>query len=142
MVRINIVCPKILTDQWILAENLEILYLKSNIPKFKGLIPKSFKLGTGHQKFFWDKINYLTYRQYEIKRELILRGFKASLNLPLKIGNIDFKPTCEDKKLIYSRLLERFTQKPNYYHYYGKHIKGDFADFYIKLLEMLIKGEI
>ncbi len=138
MVKINLINPRLLTDEHLRAENLEITYLKSNSKKFKS-VSDSFSLGKGHQVFFKNKLNYLTLRQYDLKTEMVKRGFKASLNLPLIIGKSEFKPTKENKYIILKRLIEKVKLKPSYYHYYGNKIK---MEDYTNLLESIIKGEI
>jgi deoxyribonuclease (pyrimidine dimer) len=63
MVRINIINPKYLTDQHLIAEYVEILmlldYAKKNSPCN---IPKKYCLGKGHIKFFSNKVLYLKKR--------------------------------------------------------------------------------
>ena len=130
MVRVNLISPSLLLDQHLNAENVEILMLKGT--NLKGDIPKSYRLGKGHILFFKDKPNYLTIRQYAIKWEMIQRGFKNSVDLPLIIGESEFKPSQEDYKIIISRLKEKVLKKPNYYNY--KSNKVD-VESYLNVLE-------
>ena len=57
MVRINIINPKYLSDQHLIAEYLEIImlvnYTKKH-PKIKDA-PKNYALGKGHIKFFKNR---------------------------------------------------------------------------------------
>ena len=64
MVRINLVHPKKLADQHLIAEYNEILMLIGYVRKYPPLenIPDSYKLGKGHVKFFKNKLDYLYIR--------------------------------------------------------------------------------
>ena len=76
MVRINLVNPKNLSDQHLIAEYNEILMLISYIkryPKLEG-IPLNYCLGKGHMKFFKNKVEYLKKRHELIKNEMKKRG--------------------------------------------------------------------
>jgi deoxyribonuclease (pyrimidine dimer) len=68
MTRINVVAPRDLTDQHLLAEYRELprvftlaqAWLDRGKP---GALPERYALGTGHVKFFYDKTDYLAKRQ-------------------------------------------------------------------------------
>lgn len=65
MTRINLVVPKELTDQHLKAEIRELPRIFSLVLKSKKElinIPKSYKLGIGHVKFFYNKIKWLHHR--------------------------------------------------------------------------------
>ena len=63
MTRINVgILPSELTDKHLLAEHREIKRIPNCIVKGKynmNGIPDKFKLGTGHVKFFYNKLFYL-----------------------------------------------------------------------------------
>ena len=63
MTRINIgIPPANLTRQHLIAEHREIKRISNQISKGRFNLkdqPKDFTLGTGHVKFFYDKLGYL-----------------------------------------------------------------------------------
>lgn len=81
MTRINSnICPTRLIDQHLLAEYNEITRLTTINFSKTHKIPESFRLGTGHVKFFYDKQKFLHKRYLSLREELISRGFKLSTN--------------------------------------------------------------
>ena len=126
VVRINIISPRKLADQHLLAENVEILMLASYAKNNPCLdeIPKEYCLGKGHIKFFKDKIKYLELRHELIKIEMKNRGFKANKTISLvgfkKYQLNTWNPTNKDFKIIKERIIWKIKNKPNYYNYYGK----------------------
>jgi deoxyribonuclease (pyrimidine dimer) len=140
MVRINIIHPKFLADQHLIAEYNETLMLLGYVRKHPKLelskIPQRYKLGKGHILFFKDKLKYLDKRFKIIKEEMKNRGFSGEIDIKLekfdkKLIN-DWKPEPSDKKIIKKRLIEKINLKPNYYRYY-KEKKP--KEFFIKLIE-------
>ena len=115
MTRINVgICPTELTDKHLLAEHREIKRIPNCINKGKynmDGIPDRFKLGTGHVKFFYNKLFYLFKRYIELYTECKNRGFnvqnyaKAWDNIPEELLN-DYTPTEYDRKLIQQRIIE------------------------------------
>lgn len=79
-------------------------------------IPPKFKLGSGHVKFFYNKLGYLKNRYEEIYKECINRNFKVSyygdcwIDIPTHLMN-DYIPTEHDKNIIEERILERLNNK-------------------------------
>jgi deoxyribonuclease (pyrimidine dimer) len=139
MVRVNLVDPKQLSDQHLIAEYDEILMLVAYIKKHPSLIniPENYKLGKGHMKFFKDKIFYLKKRHELLKKEMQKRNFKTTKTINLaefkKENKKDWKPTQNNLKIIKKRISEKLKLKPNYYRYYGEYKKVDF------FLELLLK---
>ena len=93
MTRINVgVKPSELTGKHLLAEHREIKRIPNCIKKGRYKmtgIPNKFKLGTGHVKFFYNKLLFLKNRYIEIYNEC-----KKS-NIPVvgnSHGNWDFHP--------------------------------------------------
>ena len=132
MVRINLINPKNLTDQHLIAEYNEILILCGSTKKFPKIknMPSEYKLGKGHITFFKNKIVYLQKRHELIKKEMIVRGFKPKKKISiLKLSKSllnDWSPRKEDYIIIKQRITERILQKPQWYRYYGKHYPKEF----------------
>jgi hypothetical protein len=116
MTRINCgIPPAELVDKHLMAEHREIKRVPNCISKGKYNLegqPKEFTLGTGHVKFFYDKLLYLKKRYEELYQECVKRGFRVTYygsaweNVPKELMN-DYKPTERDKKLIRERISER-----------------------------------
>lgn len=74
--------------------------------------PAKFTLGTGHVKFFYDKLLYLKNRYEDIYAECIRRGFKVTYygeawnNMPEELMG-DYNPTERDASIIRERINER-----------------------------------
>ena len=76
MTRINSGIPSAeLLDMHLLAEHREIKRIPNCIKKGRYCltgIPSKFKMGTGHVKFFYDKLKYLHERYIELHRDCLL----------------------------------------------------------------------
>ena len=116
MTRINSGIPtKELIDMHLLAEHREIKRIpnciKSGRYNLEGM-PNEFKMGTGHVKFFYDKLQYLHNRYLDIYAECVSRGFNVTnyndcfTDLPKELYN-DYKPTDTDRMLIRERIALR-----------------------------------
>jgi len=126
MVRINLINPKFLADQHLIAEYNEILmllgYIKKNPKIIPSKIPLNYTLGKGHILFFKNKLKYLERRFEIIKKEMDRRGFNGKIKINLKyfdkklINNWNPKPI--DKEIIKERLIKKINLKPSYYRYY------------------------
>lgn len=132
MVRVNIINPKNLSDQHLIAEYLEIIMLINYIKKHskQSNIPKNYALGKGHMKFFKNKLKYLKKRYELIKNEMKKRGFKTNISINLAELNRelknDWKPTGKDKSIIKKRLIQKIKLKPGFYRYYRKKATSKF----------------
>ena len=143
MVRINLINPKFLSDQHLIAEYDEILMLLGYVKRFpiikKGEIPKNYCLGKGHIRFFKNKLLYLQKRHELIKKEMRKRGFKTEITINLKgfdkILINDFSPSKKDKEIIKKRIIEKLNKKPDYYRYYRKYVGLD------KLVNLIKKSD-
>jgi len=138
MVRINLINPKKLSDQHLIAEYNEILMLIGHIKKYPKIygMPKKYSLGKGHITFFKNKIRYLKDRHELLKKEMKKRGFKSKKKIILngfkKDQKNNWKPKKTDFEIIKKRIRSKIRFKPTYYRYYGeKKDKG----FFIKLLK-------
>lgn len=120
MTRINCGIPvEELTDKHLLAEHREIKRIPNCIRKGRFSLkdqPKEFTLGTGHVKFFYDKLIYLYDRYVLLYIECVKRGFNvtayhdAFFGLPMYLYN-DYKPTDRDRSIIRERIKEKLNKK-------------------------------
>tara|TARA_R110000824_G_scaffold105368_3_gene249284 strand:- start:770 stop:1135 length:366 start_codon:yes stop_codon:yes gene_type:complete len=116
MTRINCgIPPAELCDKHLLAEAREIKRIPNCINKgrysMKGQ-PDTFTLGTGHVKFFYDKLGYLYKRYVKLYNECKIRGFNVTdykecwSGIPDELNN-DYHPTEYDRAIIRERIAER-----------------------------------
>lgn len=122
MTRINIgIPPAELTNKHLIAEHREIKRIPNCIGKGKYSMsnqPKEFTLGTGHVKFFYDKLLYLKNRYEQLYQECIHRGFNVQYygsawdNIPQHLMN-DYEPKINDISLIKTRIKERLWNAKN-----------------------------
>ncbi|MCA9485382.1 MAG: pyrimidine dimer DNA glycosylase/endonuclease V [Nanoarchaeota archaeon] len=125
MVRVNLVPPRELMDQHLVAEYVEIMMLVGHTKKYPSLdgIPETYRLGEGHIKFFKNKLGYLKKRHELISREMKRRGFRTDKKLDLKgFGKeyfVDWVPGEKDFKVIRKRLREKINMKRDWYRYSG-----------------------
>jgi hypothetical protein len=116
MTRINVgVRAKELSRQHLIAEHREIKRIPNQIKNGRYSMekqPNEFTLGTGHVKFFYDKLKYLYNRYVEIYCECVDRGYNVSDysncwdNVPKHLFN-DYKEQKRDRLLILERIRER-----------------------------------
>ena len=124
MTRINVISVKELSDQWLLAEYRELPRVIKQDINIKDA-PISYCLGKGHMKWARCHIAFLLIRYKDICDEMIYRGFK--INYPYR-DLIDWTykfvdhslicnyiPTTLDLTINYTRLIEKYKQKPNFY---------------------------
>ncbi len=132
MTRINLVNPRELSDQHLVAEYREIFMVGSSLQrsiksknwlKTKNNIPVEFTLNKGHVTFFYNKGMYLDKRYSLLVKEMRRRGmnpdpkrkFKKS-QWPKYLYN-DWKPKNKDLKIIRKRIEEKINLKPDWYRY-------------------------
>ena len=144
MTRINSAIPvKHLTDEMLLAEHREIKRLPVVLSKAVqcnsiSKVPNKFCLGTGHVKFFLNKMLFIFNRYKAIKNECILRKFNIVdyssnfLNIDDQYMN-DYTPTKDEFNLLKERITERIrNSNKQYFHYYGKRIsKSEACSFLV-----------
>ena len=116
MTRINAgILPEDLTSKHLIAEHREIKRIPNCVGKGKynmDNIPDKFKLGTGHVKFFYNKLLYLKNRYRSLYEECIRRGFSVQNyinawdNVPEDLMN-DYVPTNRDRKIIKERIKHK-----------------------------------
>lgn len=122
MTRINCgIHPTKLTRQHLIAEHREIKRIPNVIVKGNYSLdgqPKEFKLGTGHVKFFYDKLLYLRNRYESIYTECVARGFNVTYygdawnGVPQELMN-DYIPTLRDAEIVEERIKERLSNGKN-----------------------------
>lgn len=116
MTRINIgIDPQILTNKHLIAEHREIKRIPNTVrtgkAKLEG-IPDAFTLGTGHVKFFYNKLGHLLERYREIHAECLKRGYNvqdysgAWQGIPTHLMGA-YQPTQRDRELIMQRLISK-----------------------------------
>lgn len=142
--RINIIEPKYLTDQHLIAEYNEINLLAQSFSRSvifktnKNDLPEKYTLNSGHVKFFYNKGEYLYRRFYELKEEIRNRGFKPTQsfkNYWLYRQDLfnDWKPNKEDIEKIIERIEYKINLKPEFYRYKSKKID---KEEYLKFLKI------
>lgn len=91
MTRINCVPPSELTQQHLVAEYRELprvfgmvlgMVERGTTDPALASIPPSYRMGTGHMKFFTDKLGYLLKRQKALIAEMQARGYKPNHTSP------------------------------------------------------------
>lgn len=121
MTRINLVPVEELVDAHLIAEYRELPRIFT-LAKEVDDIPDTYRLGTGHMKFFYNKLGFLFNRQFDIWVEMLDRGFNPSFppstllsnfyEDKLKLWNY-WTPSEEDIALSRSRVEERLKTMKN-----------------------------
>lgn len=124
MTRINLVPPQELCDQHLLAEHRELVRIPNAIVKGRAVvdltsIPKQFVLGTGHVKFFYDKLMFLHFRYTALYAECLRRGFAVTHSFPLEACRKaqlfnNYIPTEQAIALSRARIAERMPVKARF----------------------------
>ena len=130
MTRINLINPRELSDQHLVAEYREIFMVGSALQrsmkskswkKTKENLPKEFTLNIGHVKFFYNKGKYLHKRYLKLIEEMQSRGMRPDPERHFKKGQWpnelyrDWEPKKKDIQLIKKRIKEKINQKPTWY---------------------------
>lgn len=83
-------------------------------------------MGTGHVRFFYDKLLFLQKRHQALVKEAQKRGFnlskteKISLQGFPKVYCQDFYPSEADLAISQQRIQEKLKANPDFYTFYGK----------------------
>lgn len=131
MTRINTVPVECLSDKHLLAEYRELPRIFTAVAKIYDSgnqlptdIPPNYKLGSGHVKFFYDKVLWLIARYELLFGELVGREFNMDIDMYHSIKwsaskllsgagqRNDWNPTPEDMYLNMARLAKRATGMP------------------------------
>ena len=135
MTRINLVPPKELYDQHLIAEYREIRLLTSLMRRIfavsgtsRSKIPSQFTLNAGHVTFFKDKGRYINNRYQTLINEMRIRGFTPNhINIDISVWPPEFfndwEPSERDCNIVRQRIAERVAQKPSWYRYYSKPVE-------------------
>ena len=120
MTRINVVPVSELIDKHLRGEYHEITRVPSNLQKSLNRkskpfsideIPSEYVLGTGHVKFFYDKMQFLHKRYVALVDEMNKRGYGAKGELAhiFKVEGYynDYEPTEKALSLNRTRIEER-----------------------------------
>lgn len=138
MVRVNIINPKCLADQHLIAEYREILLLFGIYRKrINKLIKKSDNNLMHPIQFYQDKLLYLNNRHKHLIKEMKKRSFK-----PLKNVNLadypnnrinDWIPEESHVERVIERIMQRLNEKPTWYRYYGNYKNPKFFEKLMKI---------
>lgn len=145
MTRINVVDPRELTDQHLLAEYRELPRVFALArPGVK--VPERYTLGKGHVLFFYPRTGWLSKRQAELIAECQHRGFAIQHTTPpAPVAGCegDWNPPPEAWWLNKCRLRERLAQRPGWYTLHGRPVEPTFYGVDLDLLAMrkLVDGE-
>ncbi|MFU2059339.1 pyrimidine dimer DNA glycosylase/endonuclease V [Avibacterium volantium] len=101
MTRINVVPPQELCDQHLLAEHRELTRIPNAVAKGKYNLagqPADYKLGEGHVRFFFNKLQFLKNRYDLLHQECKARGFNVQYFWPENLPQDpslwqDYQPT-------------------------------------------------
>lgn len=117
MTRINTVSPALLTSKHLQAEYFELPRVITALEKNPDLsnLPTTYRMGTGHVRFFYDKLDYIIERLYWITDELMARGtvvdqekFSSVIERALSFGHRSrYQPSLEDEQVNLERLIEK-----------------------------------
>ena len=116
MTRINVnIRPSLLCREHLLAEHREMKRIPNKVSKGKyslDNIPPVFKLGSGHEKFFYNKLLYLKNRYESVYSECIKRNLNVTYygnawdGVPPSLMK-DYTPTRKDRNILVERINER-----------------------------------
>lgn len=121
MTRINLVSPKELSREHLIAEYREITRLPNNLtvslnrkskPFSMSEIPSEYTLGKGHVKFFYNKMEFLKKRFESLVCEMLDRGYNpiyrdSSIFCVQDPYFNDYEPTAEAIEINRKRIKER-----------------------------------
>lgn len=117
MTRINLVDPSALHHKHLVAEYREIVRVFALVrnAQYKPVqMPKEYTLGTGHVKFFYDKLGFILSRYQSLVSEMQRRGYNPNPISSAKLTNgIDsrwfggYSPTPQAVQINKQRILER-----------------------------------
>jgi deoxyribonuclease (pyrimidine dimer) len=109
MTRINCIPVELLPGKALVAEYREMLRLRHVTNRRD--IPSSYRMGTGHVKFFYDKGGYLINRHRQLRNEMTTRGYSTNYELDLSSwpdsAMNNWKPTVDAKLANVARIINR-----------------------------------
>jgi len=144
MTRINLVQVEKLADQHLMAEWREIKMIPAALRRSLRTrkvsdilkdIPVRYTLNKGHVTFFFDKMKFLTERYELLTYELLNRNYNLSnissfseflQDIPAKFCSRNWLPDNAEIEISKERILNRISEKPEWYRYYGTKTKVDY----------------
>lgn len=150
MTRINVVTPRILADQHLMAEYRELPMVMAALRRSKNSkagvkgIPQAYTMGAGHVKFFYDKGKFLRQRYSMLIDELVLRGYHISPEsrdvawdvFDESLNNM-WEPNSLDMVTNLDRILVRLEERFDFYRYFSNQIDDRFMSSLITLKKVL-----
>lgn len=114
--RINVgIKPMELPRKLLIAELREIIRVPNHIKSGRYLMkgqPDEFKLGTGHVKFFYDKLGYLLERYTALREEALDRGYNVQDFTDCWDGlPEDMMGSYEEREIDRQILIERINER-------------------------------
>jgi hypothetical protein len=114
MTRINLVPPEELTQQHLIAEYKELPRVFKKARRCNNP-PDSYRMGTGHMKFFYDKLEFLIKRQQSLVDECLKRGYNIQHTDVESLRDLvedkslfnDYEPTPEALAISRARIQDR-----------------------------------
>jgi len=143
--RINIIEPRLLADQHLVAEYREIKMLPKSLLRTinskSGFdvkkISKKYTLNKGHGYFFYNKLSFIIKRFNDLLKEMEYRKFQTNFkeipmeNIPINLHN-DYQPNKDEMIVNIERIKLRISDKPNWYKYFGKILtENEWNELYI-----------
>ena len=123
MTRVNLIDPELLSDQHLLAEYREIPRVitgaeNASASSMKGRNTE-YRMGTGHVKFFYDKLDFIKHRHGLLVCEMVKRGLNATIHLDSSSGSW-WAPSRDEMQVNKDRIIERLSDSKQTPRYYGK----------------------
>lgn len=115
MTRINLVPPAELCDRHLLAEHRELTRIPNAVARGRFRLdgqPQDYKLGSGHVRFFFNKLAFLHRRYQALHAECLARGFRVQNIWPADLPDDpalwrDYVPTEAALAANRARIAER-----------------------------------
>jgi deoxyribonuclease (pyrimidine dimer) len=138
MTRINLVDVEDLSDQHLFAEWREMVRIPTAVRKLNGQqftgIPDTYRMGAGHVKFFYNKLNFLHERYQQLTQELMTRNFKITIRDEDEVffsgivqrNQVPWEPSKEEIEISAERISVRLREKPKLHRYFGEHRDPEF----------------
>ena len=138
MTRVNLVKVEDLADQHVLAEFRELKMVPAALRrslKTKSVstilsdISRTYTLNTGHVKFFYTRLQFLSKRYRHLTNELLNRNYNIEdksgdfspylEGIPDEFMKLDWVPTKSEIAVNVERIVKRINERPTWYRHYG-----------------------
>lgn len=122
MTRINVVPVEELCDQHLLAEHRELTRIPNAVARGRFSLagqPADYKLGEGHVRFFFNKLQFFNVRYAALHAECLRRGFNVSNRWPDDLPAdsalwLDYVPTPQALEANRQRMAVRMPAKARF----------------------------